>query len=612
MKSKLFEKVLGYSFALMVTNGFAQIVPTASFSINSATICAESLLQITDQSSNAPTAWSYSVNGVSTATVQNPDITFYTAGTYTIDFETGNTAGISAIYSETVLVLPVPVINISGSTLVCTGIGSTLSAAGADTYTWSSGSSMSMITVTPLSNSNYSLIGTSTLTGCSDSSFVFITTAALPTLSVSDGTICAGEQFTIVPSGASTYTYPGGSTNVTPTISTIYMVSGTDALTGCSDSIAFSVFVNTISITASNGSICAGQSFTILPSGASSYTYSSGSNVVSPSGNTTYIVSGTDATTGCTGSVTVSVNITSSPTIALNTGSVCAGSVFTIVPSGASNYTFSGGSNTVSPTISTSYTVSGTSPQGGCIGQAVLFLAVSPLPTVTVYSGSICAGDAFILQPTGALSYTFVSGTSIIAGVSSTVTPSVTTSYSITGTGSVGCVSSVAVIANVIVTGIKPTVTITSASPLVICKGESVILKAIGATNYTWSNGATTPIIVISPTLTSIFYVVGVDALSGCSGGGSLLRHVSECTGIEVFSEAIQFNLYPNPTTGHFTIEVLQNTKVRVMNSLGKIILDEQIMEGKNKISLEEQPAGIYFVNLKQNNESKTIRIIKN
>src|SRR5207342_2215535 len=115
---------------------------------------------------------------------------------------------------------------------------------------------------------------------------VFIT----PTVAVNSGSLCSGNSFTIIPSGASTYTVTGGTTTVSPIVNTSYSVTGTSTA-GCvsSNTAVSSVTVNiTPTITVNSGSICSTKSFTIVPSGASTYTYSGGSNIVSPATNTSY------------------------------------------------------------------------------------------------------------------------------------------------------------------------------------------------------------------------------------------------------------------------------------------------------------------------------------
>ena len=123
------------------------------------------------------------------------------------------------------------------------------------------------------------------------------------------------------------------------------------------------------SITVNSGAICAGQSFTINPNGANTYTIQGGNAVVNPSINTTYTVIGT-STAGCVSQAvaTSSLIVNANPTITVNSGFICAGENFTIYPNGANTYSIQGGNAVVSPTINVTYTVAGTN-SAGCVSQ---------------------------------------------------------------------------------------------------------------------------------------------------------------------------------------------------------------------------------------------------
>lgn len=138
--------------------------------------------------------------------------------------------------------------------------------------------------------------------------------------------------------------------------------------------------IPTPTITVNSGAICAGQSYTINPSGAATYTISGGSSVVSPTVNTTYTVSGT-AANGCVSSSTVSVNISVPALSAFSSNAIlCVGETATLTASGATSYTWSTSENTttitVSPTVTTSYTVTGTNAIG-CVGTTTISQATS-------------------------------------------------------------------------------------------------------------------------------------------------------------------------------------------------------------------------------------------
>lgn len=332
-----------------------------------------------------------------------------------------------------------------------------------------------------------------------------------PVISVNSGSICTGSSFVIVPSGASTYTFSGGSATVSPTSSASYTVTGTSSLGCVGNAAVSSVTVNPNPvITVNSGSICSGGSFTINPSGASTYTVSGGSFTVSPITNASYTVNGTNSF-GCTNSSPAisTVSVQASPTISVNSGSICAGQIFTIVPTGASTYTYSSGSATLSPVASTVVNVSGTSTNG-CVStaSAVANITVVSLPIVAVNSGSICAGQVFTLTPSGALTYTFLTGSNTVAPVSSA-------SYSVIGSNSVGCISLPAV-SNVTVYSLPILTVIATPTTMMICNLDPITFTASGASTYTWNGISTGLSFSATPSASGIYTLIGTDA-NGCA-----------------------------------------------------------------------------------------------
>src|SRR5690606_33304456 len=117
---------------------------------------------------------------------------------------------------------------------------------------------------------------------------------ALPVVSVNSGSICPGKTFSMQPSGAQSYSFSSGSPLVSPSVTGTYSVTGVSAQ-GCvaqSPAISTVVVAPVPVLSVNSGVICSGSSFTISPAGAVSYTYSSGSAVVTPTVSSTYSVTG--------------------------------------------------------------------------------------------------------------------------------------------------------------------------------------------------------------------------------------------------------------------------------------------------------------------------------
>jgi hypothetical protein len=275
------------------------------------------------------------------------------------------------------------------------------------------------------------------------------TIQTFPTISVSatSGSVCTGGSFVIQVSGAAQYSYaPGSSATVTPTGNTTYTVSGASSL-GCPSTNSITVNITTVaspSISLSGGSICAGKSFTLSPTGAISYTYQGGSAVVSPATTTNYTVVGANAQ-GCRSLPASAVVIVNQANIGgtANPPQVCAGGSLILSGSGASTYSWSGGvSNNVAfvPPTSSVYVVTGTT-SAGCSGTKTVQVTVNPLPslTLTPSATTVCEGEVMSVNVSGAFSYTWLPNQQ--TGPVYTETLQATTTVTVEGLGAQGCTS---------------------------------------------------------------------------------------------------------------------------------------------------------------------------
>lgn len=124
--------------------------------------------------------------------------------------------------------------------------------------------------------------------------------------------VCPGSAITLTANapGASSYTWNTSAVSatitITPTINTIYQVTTTSTLTGCTSSAAVNISLKAIpniSITSSSPVSCIGQSVSLTASGANSYSWNIGSTaptiIANLGSNYTYTVTGTDQE-GCT------------------------------------------------------------------------------------------------------------------------------------------------------------------------------------------------------------------------------------------------------------------------------------------------------------------------
>ncbi len=202
------------------------------------------------------------------------------------------------------------------SAAICAGQNTNLTASGAVSYTWSTGGTSSVISVTPASTTTYSLTG-SNGGACVSTITTAVTVNANPVVSVNSSTICVGSSANLTASGATTYSWnTGASTNnisVSPTANTSYTAYGYNG--SCSGSAVSNVVVNplpVVTVAATKTNACVTDGLIALTGTPAGGTYSgagvAGSNFdpTTGVGNYTVSYSYTDPN-GCIGSNNVNI-----------------------------------------------------------------------------------------------------------------------------------------------------------------------------------------------------------------------------------------------------------------------------------------------------------------
>lgn len=247
-----------------------------------------------------------------------------TTGVYTL---TGsNAAGCSNSVVVTVGVVTFSTMLVSNSSMTtCLGNSLTLSATGANSYTWNTGaatSTGSILFFTPNASAVYSVTGADPL-GCEATETIAIIVNSFTPGITSPTAICIGEQIVLTATGGAPNTYtwsnnsPFQSITMNPTVTTSYSVTAVGN-NGCPGYAGTTVTVNplpNVVAVADRGTMCKGETATLTASGASTYSWSTGaaaaSTTISPTINITqyYSVSGKDVN-GCsnTGTLAVVVN----------------------------------------------------------------------------------------------------------------------------------------------------------------------------------------------------------------------------------------------------------------------------------------------------------------
>lgn len=520
-------------------------VPVYAFTGSTPTVCLGAAATISASGALTYTLSTGAANGA----------TFAPTSTANYTVSGSNACGTSSTV-VTVTVTPLTINASASSTLVCANNVSTLTANGATTYTWAPGAAgtSSVYLAYPSANTVYTVTGKTGV--CLGSNTLAVSTKTNPviTIAASSPTSCSGQPVNLTVTGSAvTYTWNQGSQTaavaVSPTISTLYSVIGTNAL-GCNTSASQVVVVTAnpvISASASDDMVCVGGTSSLTATGPNGTTYN-WSNTTS--GNTTV----------------------------------------------------------VHPLLTTVYTATGTSNTSGCSSTTTVLITVFD-PTVTVSSPTtICRGTSVSLIAAGTDNFLWSNGSNFS---SINVTPTTTTTYSVTGSSLQGAITCTNMTSVVVTVNQRPVLN-TSATPSNICVGESSVLNASGAVTYSWSaqTPVVNSNYTVSPGGNQTYTVSGTDA-NGCTGNGTVMLKVSGCVGIATnAASAAGMIIYPNPSNGDFTINTTQAINLQIVNELGQLVKTIYLTEDHKSEVVNNLATGIYFILGKNENGRVSQKIV--
>ena len=459
-------------------------------------------------------------------------------GLYSVTATNAQCGANTSIY-VTVNALPTPAI--TGTTAICGGESTTLTATGGTEYVWSNGATTASTEVS--TSGNYSVTVTNA-NGCAATASTSVVSAPNPSVQITGNpTACEGTQITLVASGGTSYSWSNAANTATinPTQSGTYTVTAYNDL-GCFATASADVTINPnpqLNITAPH-TICNNSSTTLevsdnLGSTITSCVWSNGGSgtsiSVSPTATTNYTVTVTNSN-GCTAQASTSVAVAEQLSLSLagNT-SICGNESATLTvsgisPSNVSTYSWSNGANTASVSVSASGTYSViVTDVNGCTGYATTTVSAAENPEASI-SGqqSICSGSSATLLASGGTSYQWSDG-------STDASISVTTggTYTIVVTNGAGCTATASAMVTV---NESPLPQINGT--LSICEGESTTLSVTGGDSFVWSNGSTSANINVT---SSGNYSVIASNSNGCTASASAIVNVMENPTVTISGE---------------------------------------------------------------------------
>ncbi len=384
------------SYLQQFNNGCMPITPlvaTASTSTTASCLCdATATVSASGSLGGYTYNWcdaSFVPIGQNTATATN-----LCAGTYHCIVTSG--IGCEDTVTFTITGLTSTAMTVSNTT-ICAGQSGTLTATpvlSGGTFSWSpGGQTTASITVSPTVTTSYTC--TYTLAGCTATGTGTVTVStALPVSAGNDVTLCSGSTVQLTASGATNYTWNNGLGNgnsvlASPSTSTLYTVTGTDA-NGCSGTD--DVLVTVVALPTVNAGqdqlICEGDATSISAIATAPFIWNNG--VVdginfTPLQTTTYTVTATDVN-GCSASDEVTIVVSPLPVVDAGADQeTCTGGTVVLTASGtASTYSWSNGVQNgipFSPAATTTYQVTGTNV-AGCFATDEVKVTVSTAPAL--------------------------------------------------------------------------------------------------------------------------------------------------------------------------------------------------------------------------------------
>lgn len=480
--------------------------------------------------------------------------------------------------------------------------------------------------INPTLGTSYAVEYTTPTGACQSSSVENITVYTAPTvnLSATATTICMNEATDLQASGnAISYAWDNGLSSgtthsVTPSSTTTYTVTGTDA-NGCTKSANETINVNSLPVVDAglDQIVCENETVNMTATGAVSYAWDNGlgngaTQSITALTTQTYTVTGTDAN-NCENTDQITINVNQLPIVdAGQDVSICNGDQITITANGANTYNWdnglgAGAAHNVSPTVTTTYIVTGTG-LNTCENTDQVVVTVTAIPTVTAgVDQTVCEGSDVTLTASSSVGSTV----SWDNGVTDGIAFAATTSTTYTATADLnGCTASDQVIVNV-----NALPSVSAGNNQTTCVNYAPISLTGSPVGGTFSgtavmNNEFDPVTAGEGTFTITYSYTDAN---GCENSATVDITVDGCASVDENEMGVTISIRPNPATSYIEIETAAKVKrISMVSSIGQNInVDSYKMDNNiTQLDVNHLVKGVYFVVISLENESIVRKVI--
>ena len=589
------------------------------------TVCTGSGNQPVTLTASSGSAYLWSTGATS------PSINVTASGNYSCTITDAAGCTCVAHHAVTYISFTNPVI--SGTTFTCNGGSVTLSVTTSyDTYAWSSGGATTQ-SISVNTSGTYVVTVTQGVCSATANRTVTIGTSPIPNITANGPTtFCTGSSVTLsaFAGGGATYAWSNGATGQSSgviTTSGTYTVTATNVL-GCTGSASQVVTVNnfiTPTITANVPASCTQTSLALnAGSGYASYSWSTTevTQLISVTGSGIYSVTVTN-TNGCSGVASFDASVFCPKVVTSITGATtgCGSVPLTCGPGAAYLWSNGGGLQTINATSTAVYGVTVTNACG-CTGTASRATTVS----VSATANLVATGLATYCSGTSNATLTVTSNAHYIWSTGATsnsiqVAPGNPGTYCVTVTNTNGCTaSSCATLSTAcILPSNITTISITSNSAYGqwvqpgCVSGYTMSWRKQGTLTWTTATILPNSHYTFSQLLQGTCYdwTVQTNCSATTNSGPSAIQYFCTPPTARMAGEVdaiTSFNVYPNPTSDHATINFFSQDidmfTVKLVDVTGRTIMSEvhQSTLGDNQveIGLSSVAKGIYFVTVEK------------